>query len=107
MNTAETIITRLPDKKHGISINSDLYYSLVDFIIRSINDDRHATLMSLLVDGETRYPGYPNFYWFLIHVKLDLEAKGLIRAEYDRVMKGNFLKITHEGHIEFKMLLKK
>jgi hypothetical protein len=102
--STDHILTSHPVKKHGIAISKELYDTLSRFIIQTISTDSNTTSMSLLVEADAKFPEIANLYWFLIHVKLDLEAKGFIHITPNTSLKSKFLKVTMKGLKEFGRL---
>jgi hypothetical protein len=98
------ILTAHPAKKHGIPISRELYDTLSRFIIETVSSDNNSTSMRLLVEADARFAELPNLYWYVIHVKLDLEARGFIQIASSSSQKSKFLKVTMKGLKEFGRL---
>jgi len=96
-NGADQVITSHPAKKQGISIPKDIYKKLSDFIVHELlNHDEH-TVITLLDEAEQTFSDIPNLFWYLMHVRLDLEAKGYLRLTEHKDLNNRFLRITHRG----------
>ncbi|MGB8983467.1 MAG: hypothetical protein WCC12_16465 [Anaerolineales bacterium] len=77
----ETIHTLHPDKKQGVKISREKYEIIRKAILATLRKQREMTFMSLSRAVEKEVDG--NFdgsvTWYVTTVKLDLEARGLIK----------------------------
>lgn len=76
----EKILTLHPQGKKGVNISKDKYNLISNFIMRTISKQKEITykeLNNLAVDklSKTFNGSVP---WYLVSVKLDLEARGII-----------------------------
>lgn len=76
----KSIVTRHPVKKIGIKIDKLVYDEFAHFIVHTISTIEHVNLSILLKMSEDRFQAVKQAKWYLYHVKLDLEARGLIKA---------------------------
>ena len=93
----KTILTAHPSKKHGIIIDHELYNMLSEFILRNLQHGDFVTSLDLLVGAESNFRSVQNLHWYLMHVKLDLEARGFIQMAEHAALRTKFLKITASG----------
>jgi hypothetical protein len=79
-NSEATHITTVhPLKGTGVTMHKSMYDSIVDFIVQSIQTSENVNLSMLLAKSQSYFPKIQNITWFTYQVKLDLEARGLIR----------------------------
>lgn len=72
-----------PDGRKGIIISKSDYEKLRLFILVYLEDEAGKTLNDILEKAEQVFPKQPsgtNQAWVILQVKLDLEARGLIKA---------------------------
>jgi hypothetical protein len=76
----ERIMTLHPHGKKGVNILKRRYETIKEFILQSISDQREISfeeLTVLAVDNLAKsFDG--KIVWYLVSVKLDLEARGII-----------------------------
>ena len=75
------LLTWDPDKKRGVSLNQEEYDLVKEFIIQNLKGSKQVALIELLHKAKellTQELG-DETGWFIINVKRDLEARGLIR----------------------------
>ena len=101
----EIILTNHPEKKKGIQISSVLYNSITEFIIGEIHHHGQVTLAGLLLRQDDYFASAQNMNmnWFIYHVKIDLETKGMIATVYNDDLKISEIRFTSVG---IKTLLK-
>jgi hypothetical protein len=77
----ETIHTLHPDKKQGVKISQEKYDIIRKAILATLRKQREMTFMNLSRAVEKEVDG--NFdgsvTWYVTTVKLDLEARGLVK----------------------------
>jgi len=97
----ERMITTLrPDGKKGFTMRQQYYESLSAYILGKISTHENLTMPRLLELAQQELPcESPEMKgWYVLQVKLDLEARDLIRLAklpYDN--RAYFLKITRKG----------
>jgi len=74
------IETKHPGGKRGIAISPEMYEELANFIMHTLEKKDNINLISLLNYAEEEFGKRVNLNWLIYHVKLDLEAKGLIKT---------------------------
>jgi hypothetical protein len=85
------IQTRHPEGKLGIAIDKEIYGLVSSYIFLALKKDE-ATTLSLLIDRASEY--FPSQFnnWtlssYLFWIKLDLEARGIIKGVYPKHGKG-------------------
>jgi len=89
-----------PDGKKGVSIPEDQYESLRLFVLAQLDSRGDATLNELIERANDIFQDKidSDLSWYVLQVKLDLEARDLIRLAklpYDN--RAYFLKITRKG----------
>ena len=90
-----------PDGRKGIIIAKHFYEKLKLFILTYLDDEVGKTLNEILEKADQDFPATQlinDRSWTVLQVKLDLEARGLIKAfvpDYNR--RANLLKITRLG----------
>ncbi len=96
-NGEDQVMTSHPAKKQGISIPKDIYKTLSEFIVNELKNHDEHTAITLLDEAEQTFTDIPNLFWYLMHVRLDLEAKGYVRLTEHKDLNNRFLRITHRG----------
>lgn len=76
----EKILTLHPQGKHGVNILKRKYIVLKNFILKTIRQRKEITFEELcdLAEDELTNSFDGKVLWYLVTVKLDLEARGLI-----------------------------
>lgn len=95
-----TILTLRPDGKKGILLLKHHYEQISDFILAAVHEHEHLTLNELLERGQQHLANSieSEVTWYLLQVKLDLEARGFIKAITPVYQKRLYLlKITRQG----------
>lgn len=95
-----TITTLRPDGKKGFTMKQHYYESLSAYILGKIKTHENLTMPQLLEYAQHDLPFESQDLksWYVLQVKLDLEARDLIRIAklpYDH--RAYFLKITRKG----------
>ena len=77
----ETIHTLHPDKKQGVKISREKYEIIRKAILATLRKQREMTFMNLsrAVEKEVHGNFDGSVTWYVTTVKLDLEARGLIK----------------------------
>ena len=77
----ETIHTLHPDKKQGVKISREKYETIRKAILSTLRKQREMTFMNLsrAVEKEVRGNFDGSVTWYVTTVKLDLEARGIIK----------------------------
>jgi len=96
-NGEDVVVTSHPAKKQGISIPKELYTRLSDFIVSELLKQDEHTSITLLEEAEQTFLDIPNLFWYLMHVRLDLEAKGYVRLTEHKDLNNRFLRMTTRG----------
>jgi hypothetical protein len=77
----DTIRTLHPEKKQGVNISREKYEIIRDAILSALHKEREISFMNLSRAVEKEVDG--NFEgsvtWYVTTVKLDLEARGVIK----------------------------
>jgi hypothetical protein len=100
MAKEEFMQTFRPDGKKGIWIRKRTYEQLSSFILEAVERDTEITMNALL---NKEHPGFPGIEdkdvaWHILQVKLDLEARGLLKVYIPIHRKRLFhLKLTRLG----------
>lgn len=93
MLSNELLRTVRPGNKTGITMTRDRYNAIKQFILQTLDQEAGLTINKLLTKGYLRF--YPSLGettgWYLYQVKLDLEARGLIKL--DEIPKGSKKKV--------------
>ena len=79
--TGEFVYTVQPHNKDGVRMKLDTYNALKGFILKQLESENEITVNTLLQKGQEQF-GYilgELTSWHVYQVKLDLEARGLIR----------------------------
>jgi hypothetical protein len=77
----ETIHTLHPDKKQGVKISKEKYEVIRKAILSTLRNQKEMTFMNLsrAVEKEVRGSFDGSVTWYVTTVKLDLEARGMIK----------------------------
>ena len=77
----ETIHTLHQDKKQGVKISKEKYETIRKAILSTLRKQREMTFMNLsrAVEKEVRGNFDGSVTWYVTTVKLDLEARGIIK----------------------------
>lgn len=100
MSHTDTIQTLRPDGKKGILLLKRHYDQLSYFILAAVYSHEHLTLNELLERGQQQLSDTieNEITWYLLQVKLDLEARGLVKSVTPVYQKRLYLlKITRQG----------
>jgi hypothetical protein len=100
MRHTDTIQTLRPDGKKGIVLLKHYYEQISNFILSSVYAQEQLTLHELLEKGEQKLADAidSEITWYLLQVKLDLEARGYIKSVTPVYQKRLYLlKITRLG----------
>jgi predicted transcriptional regulator len=102
-----TIQTLHPIKKSGVVMHEKIYEMVLDFILDAAHQERELTMMRLLEMANLNFPDplEGNLAWHLYHVKLDLEARGLLKIkmiERDNRQRAQILLLTRKGKERFQ-----
>lgn len=78
------LYTLRPDNKEGIKMPADVYESIKNEIMELLANEQGLPLFSFFEMLHLRFISLlgENVGWYLYHVKLDLETRGLITVEY-------------------------
>lgn len=76
----DRILTLHPQGKKGVNILRDKYEIIKDFILATIDEKREPTFeeVSDLAQAQLSETFEGKVLWYIVTVKLDLEARGLI-----------------------------
>jgi len=94
-----------PDGKKGVSIPEDQYESLRLFVLAQLDSRGDATLNELIERANDIFQDKidSDLSWYVLQVKLDLEARGMIRSFTPPHQKRLFyLKLTRQGTRELR-----
>ena len=77
----ETIHTLHPDKKQGVNISREKYEIIREAILSALHKQNEISFMSLsrAVEKEVNGNFEGSVTWYVTCVKLDLEARGVIK----------------------------
>ena len=96
MKENEKILTLHPEGKNGVRIDLKKYETMRDSILSSLKESGTATHTELL--NNVRNDIGDNFegsvMWFFETVKLDLEARGAIVRQMDKIQKKIIYKLS-------------
>jgi hypothetical protein len=102
MVKAITINTLHPIKKSGVVMHEKIYNMVSDFIFDMVGKEKKLTMSRLLEEADLNFPDplEGNLAWHLYYVRLDLEARGLLKIT--RIETGTrygmlVLKLTRKG----------
>ena len=78
----ETILTLHPEKKQGVNISREKYEIIREAILSALHKQKEITFMNLsrAVEKEVNGNFEGSVTWYVTTVKLDLEARGLIKC---------------------------
>jgi hypothetical protein len=85
------IQTRHPEGKIGISIDKEIYRLVSNYIFQTLKKNEASTLSSLIDRASEYFPSRFNNWTlssYLFWIKLDLEARGIIRGVCPKKGKG-------------------
>lgn len=76
----EKILTKHPQGKKGVNISFDKYQQIKDFIVKKLKKHKTITFEELtdLAVSELSSSFDGKVIWYIVTVKLDLEARGII-----------------------------
>jgi len=79
-STEEKILTLHPQGKKGVNISLSKYIQIKDFILQCINERPLINFNELSDKAMEELPGKfdGKVMWYIVTVKLDLEARGII-----------------------------
>ena len=102
----ETIVTFKPGGKKGTTMLKSHYDQMVSFILTMLDNDDQVTLNSLVEKAQADISDSidSDIAWYILQVKLDLEARDLIRvvpASYNKLL--FFLRITRQGQKKIRL----
>jgi hypothetical protein len=85
-NEMEFFLTTRPDLKVGIRMSVNVYETIKNEIIRMLDNNEGVPLLSFFEILHTRFSGVlgEEVGWYLYHVKLDMQTRGLITVEYSK-----------------------
>lgn len=90
-----------PDSRKGPVVVKGLYERIRTFILSELDDEYGKTLHDILEKAQSAsvyaQTQVGDKSWFILQVKLDLEARGLIKTFMPDYKRANFLKITRQG----------
>jgi hypothetical protein len=77
----DTIKTLHPDKKQGVKISKAKYDMICNAILSAMDEKREMTFMNLsrAVEKEVNGNFEGSVTWYVTTVKLDLEARGVLK----------------------------
>ena len=87
MEYDKLVFTKHPDGKKGACIPKDDYTTLCSSILTVLENEDRITLVELIDVVQNNVGLNANIAWRILVVKLDLEAKGVIKSvphKYDR-----------------------
>ena len=102
----ETIITFRPGGKKGTTMLKSHYDQMTSYILSLLDNDDQVTLNSLVEKAQTDISDSidSDIAWYILQVKLDLEARDLIRvvpAPHNKLV--FFLRITRQGQKKIRL----
>lgn len=94
-----TIVTLRPDGRKGAVLTSGMYDALSSFILITLDAEVDLTLNDILEKAHLKFSDtMENIAWCTLQVKLDLEARGLIKVVNPVYQKRlHFIKLTRKG----------
>jgi len=94
-----TMLTLRPDGRKGVVMSMRTYNSLAGFILTSLDKAVDLTLNDVLEKAQLKFSeSIENVAWCTLQVKLDLEARGLIKVVEPVYQKRLFfIKLTRQG----------
>ncbi|MEO8357839.1 MAG: hypothetical protein ABI621_18180 [Chloroflexota bacterium] len=77
----DTIRTLHPEKKQGVNISREKYEIICEAILSTLRAQKQMTFMNLsrAVEKEVNGTFEGSVMWYVTTVKLDLEARGLVK----------------------------
>ena len=101
------INTLHPARKTGVVMHEKIYAMVSEFILQAVYEEKELTLTSLLEKAELNFndPLEGNLAWHFLHVKLDLEARGLVQVKVldnDSRHGMHVLRLTRKGLARFR-----
>ncbi len=96
----EIIQTIQPGGKKGIRMPAKKYDELKKFIFSEVSDSREVTLVDLLERVKHALATDDHIHFFLLYVKVDLEARGYLKAVNSEDNPGQLqkcIRITSKG----------
>jgi hypothetical protein len=101
MTGMETIVTLRPDGKKGVVMPKQNYDEISTIVLSILDTEEETfTLHALLERAQDNLPDMidSDVSWYVLQVKLDLEARGLIKVVTPPYKKRLFLlKLTRQG----------
>lgn len=87
-------------------MHEKIYEMVLDFILDAVHQESELTMIRLLELANVNFPDplEGNLAWHLYHVKLDLEARGLLKVkmiEKDSRQRVQILLLTRKGKERF------
>jgi len=100
------ITTWRPDGKKGITMLKSHYSKMVSYVLALLDSRDDVTLNELLECAQTEFSDSidSDVAWYILQVKLDLEARDLIRvvsAQHNKRV--FFLRITRQGQKKVRL----
>jgi galactokinase len=79
----EYLQTVHPDDRVGVKMKRDRYNEIRDFILNALEEEKEITINRLIEKANYLFWNQlkEETGWYIYHVKLDLEAKGLLKTE--------------------------
>ena len=100
---SDQVRTLRPDGKKGISISADLYEKISGVIFRQIKTSEEVTLVNIIEEARNYVANEKNGELIILHVKLDMEAKGYLETTQSRVSRNRgLLRVTGKGRKYFR-----
>ena len=81
VDQGERILTRHPEGKQGVNISREKYDAMKAAILRSVRSRGEAPLQAVRGDVQNQLQGRfeGSILWYFTTVKLDLEARGILK----------------------------
>ena len=76
----ELILTRHPEKRRGVYLSKEVYESTKTYILNMLKEKGEVSFTQLLEQNGRPASNDTLFRWLLLVVKLDLEARDLIKV---------------------------
>ena len=101
----ETIVTVRPDGRRGTVMTNRIYDMLSSFILTLLDSGDDQTLNDILEKAQQSLSdSIENVAWYTLQVKLDLEARGLIKVVSPVYQKRLFfIKLTRQGSKKLRL----
>jgi len=79
---SEKILTKHPDGKKGVNINYEKYLLVKNTILDILKENPEITYQEMNKKAISRLKGHfeGSISWYVVTVKLDLEARGIIQG---------------------------